>query len=97
MKDKNDYIEAAQQIIMSCGLAKAQHNERSALCLLALLRSFEAHARHDSLVAYLAERETLVARSAKVREQPRIKVEIAACHLIHFNGVRFPGPCPAGD
>ncbi len=37
MKDKNDYIEAAQQIIISLGLPKAQHNERSALCLLALL------------------------------------------------------------
>ena len=35
MKDKNDYIEAAQQIIISLGLPKAQHNERSALCLLA--------------------------------------------------------------
>jgi len=37
MKDKNDYIEAAQQIIVSLGLPRAQQNERSALCLLALL------------------------------------------------------------
>ena len=37
MKDKNDYIEAAKQIIIALGLAKAQHNERTALCLLALL------------------------------------------------------------
>lgn len=37
MKDKNDYIEAAQQIIISLGLPKAQQNERTALCLLALL------------------------------------------------------------
>lgn len=37
MKDKSDYIEAAQQIIISLGLPKAQQNERTALCLLALL------------------------------------------------------------
>ena len=34
---KNKYIDAAQQIIISLGLPKAQHNERSALSLLALL------------------------------------------------------------
>lgn len=37
MNDKNYYIEAAQQIIISLGLPRAQQNERSALCLLALL------------------------------------------------------------
>ncbi|NMG17716.1 BsuBI/PstI family type II restriction endonuclease [Aromatoleum bremense] len=37
MKNKNDYIEAAHQIIISLGLPRAQRNERSALCLLALL------------------------------------------------------------
>ena len=37
MKNKNEYIEAAQQIIVSLGLPRAQQNERSALCLLALL------------------------------------------------------------
>jgi hypothetical protein len=37
MKDDKKHIEAAQQIIISLGLPKAQHNERSALCLLALL------------------------------------------------------------
>lgn len=37
MKEKSYYIEAAQQILISLGLPKAQHNERSALCLLALL------------------------------------------------------------
>ncbi len=37
MSDKNVYIEAAQQIIKSLGLPQAQQNERSALCLLALL------------------------------------------------------------
>jgi hypothetical protein len=34
---KNEYIEAAQQIIISLGLPRAQQNERSALSLLALL------------------------------------------------------------
>ncbi|MHB1676807.1 MAG: BsuBI/PstI family type II restriction endonuclease [Sulfuriferula sp.] len=37
MTNKNDYIEAAHQIIISLGLPRAQQNERSALCLLALL------------------------------------------------------------
>ncbi|MEO5342047.1 MAG: restriction endonuclease [Gammaproteobacteria bacterium SHHR-1] len=37
MRKKKDYIEAARQIIISLGLPRAQQNERSALCLLALL------------------------------------------------------------
>ena len=37
MNNKNDYTEAAHQIIISLGLPRAQQNERSALCLLALL------------------------------------------------------------
>ena len=161
MSNQNDYIEAAQQIIASLGLPRAQQNERSALCLLALLnltpgkawadaenplvgitpimnwvrehygkvyapntretfrrqsmhqfcaagvalynpdkpdrpvnspkavyqiepaalsmlRTFGSPAWHDSLATYLAERETLVTRYAKEREQNRIPVEIAA-------------------
>lgn len=37
MSDKDDYLKAARQIIISLGLPRAQQNERSALCLLALL------------------------------------------------------------
>ncbi len=37
MNDKNGYIDAAQQVIISLGLPRTQQNERSALCLLALL------------------------------------------------------------
>ena len=37
MNDKNAYIDAAHQIIISLGLPRAQQNERSALSLLALL------------------------------------------------------------
>lgn len=160
MNNQNDYIEAAQQIIVSFGLPRAQQNERSALCLLALLnltpgkawsdaenplvgitpimdwarehygkeyapntretfrrqtmhqfcdagmalynpdkperpvnspkavyqiepaaltllRTFGTSRWHDCLAAYLAERETLVARYAMEREQNRIPVEIA--------------------
>jgi hypothetical protein len=160
MNNKNDYIEAAHQVIISLGLPRAQQNERSALCLLALLnltpgtawanaqnplvgitpimdwarehydkeyapntretirrqtmhqfcdagialynpdkpdrpvnspkavyqvepaalallRTFGTPAWHKSLAAYLAERETLVARYAMEREQNRIPVEIA--------------------
>lgn len=36
MNNQNDYIEAAQQIIASLGLPRAQQNERSALCLRAV-------------------------------------------------------------
>lgn len=157
---KNEYIEAAHQIIISLGLPRAQQNERSALSLLAmlnltpgkpwaqaenplvgitpimdwarehygkeyapntretfrrqtmhqfcdagvalynpdkpdrpvnspkavyqvepaalkLLRSFGTAKWLDNLTAYLAERETLVAKYAKEREQNRIPVEIA--------------------
>jgi hypothetical protein len=160
MNKQDDYIAWAQQIIVSLGLPRAQQNERSALCLLALLnltpgkawakaenplvgitpimfwarehygkeyapntretfrrqsmhqfcdagvavynpdkpdrpvnspkavyqiepaalallRTFGTPAWHDSLAAYLAQRETLVARYAKEREQNRIPVEIA--------------------
>lgn len=160
MKNKKDDIEAARQVIISLGLPRTQQNERSALCLLALLnltpgkswaeaenplvgitpimnwakehydkeyapntretvrrqtmhqfcdaglalynpdnpnrpvnspkavyqiepaalellRTFGGEAWHDRLIAYLAERETLVARYAKERGQNRIPVEIA--------------------
>lgn len=168
MNNKSDYIEAAQQIIVSLGLPRAQHNERSALCLLALLnltpgkawvdaenpllgitpimnwarehfnkdykpntresvrrqtmhqfcdaglavanpdkptrpvnspqwcyqiepaalallRTFGTPAWHDNLAAYLAERETLVARYAKERDQNRIPVEISPGQQIHLS------------
>ncbi len=160
MNNKNDYIEAAHQILISLGLPRAQQNERSALCLLALLnltpgkawadaenplvgitpiidwvrdhydkeyapntretirrqtmhqfrdagialynpdrpdrpvnsprtvyqieptalallRTVNTPAWHDTLTTYLAERETLVARYAKEREQNRIPIEIS--------------------
>lgn len=44
---------------------------------LALLRTFGSPAWRDGLAAYLAGRETLVARYAREREQNRIPVEIA--------------------
>ena len=34
---KNNHLEKAHQILISLGLPLVQHNERSALCLLALL------------------------------------------------------------
>jgi BsuBI/PstI restriction endonuclease domain/BsuBI/PstI restriction endonuclease HTH domain len=160
MTSKNDYIAAAQQIIVSLGIPRAQQNERSALCLLALLnlapgkawadaekplvgitpimdwarehygkayapntretirrysmhqfcdagvarynpdkpdrpvnspnavyqieasalrllRTFGTAAWHSNLATYLAKRETLVAKYAKVRKQNRVAVEIA--------------------
>jgi hypothetical protein len=44
---------------------------------LTLLRSFDSPAWHDCLAAYLADRETLAARYAMVREQSRVPVQIA--------------------
>lgn len=37
MRNINDHLQAAQEIIICLGLPRAQQNERSALCLLALL------------------------------------------------------------
>jgi len=37
MNDKNAHVNAAHKILISIGLPRAQQNERSALCLLALL------------------------------------------------------------
>ena len=37
MNDKNDHVKAAHKILISIGVPRAQQNERSALCLLALL------------------------------------------------------------
>ena len=45
MNNQNDYIEAAQQIIVSLGLPRAQQNERSALCLLGSSQKTENKAR----------------------------------------------------
>ncbi|WP_040098928.1 BsuBI/PstI family type II restriction endonuclease, partial [Aeromonas australiensis] len=52
---------------------------------LALLRTFGTPAWHDNLAAYLAERETLVARYAKERDQNRIPVEISPGQQIHLS------------
>jgi hypothetical protein len=165
MNFPTDHIEAARQIIISLGLPRAQHNERSALCLLALLnltpnkpwadaenplvgitpimdwarehygkeyapntretvrrqtmhqfcdagvalynpdqpgrpvnspkavyqiepatllllRAFGTRKWRRNLASYLSQRETLVAKYAKEREQKRIPVEIAPGHKI---------------
>jgi hypothetical protein len=161
MNHRNDHVEAALQILLSLGLPRAQQNERSALCLLALLnltpgkawadaesplvgitpimdwarvhygkeyapntretvrrrtmhqfcdaglvlynpdqpdrpvnspravyqiepsllallRTFGTEKWPHSLAVYLSERETLVARYAREREQNRIPVQITA-------------------
>jgi hypothetical protein len=44
---------------------------------LALLRTFNTPAWDDALTTYLADRETLIARYAKEREQNRVPVEIS--------------------
>lgn len=49
---------------------------------LTLVRSYGTEAWHANLTAYLAERETLIARYALEREQNRIPVEIAPCKKI---------------
>ncbi len=44
---------------------------------LALLRTFDTPGWHDALTAYLTQRDTLVARYSREREQRRVPVEIA--------------------
>ncbi|MBW4482917.1 MAG: restriction endonuclease [Tildeniella torsiva UHER 1998/13D] len=44
---------------------------------LALLRTFDTAAWHDALTTYLSDRETLIARYAKEREQNQVPVQIA--------------------
>ena len=46
MNHKESAIQAAQETIKSLGLPQAQPNERSALCLLALLNLTESHLKH---------------------------------------------------
>ncbi len=48
MNTRSGYIEAAHQIIVSLGLPQAQQNERSALCLLALLNLTPSKAWSDA-------------------------------------------------
>lgn len=48
MSATDEYIEAARQIIISLGLPRAQQNERSALCLLALLNLTPGKAWDDA-------------------------------------------------
>lgn len=168
MSTKEELIEDALQVILSLGLPKAQHNERSALCLLAilnltpgktwrqasnpligitpimdwirkqyekdyapntretirrqtmhqfcdaglalynpdcptrpvnspkavyqvepsaleLLRTFGTPTWHDALAGYMVERETLIARYAREREQNMIPVEIAPGQKINLS------------
>lgn len=47
------------------------------MAALALLRSFGTEAWHDNLTTYLAERETVIAKYSKEREQTRVPVQIA--------------------
>lgn len=48
MNNKNDYISDANEIIVSLGLPRPQQNERSALCLLALLNLAPGKAWSDA-------------------------------------------------
>ncbi len=49
---------------------------------LTLVRSYGSHEWHKNLTAYLANRETLIAKYAKAREQNRIPVEISPGKVI---------------
>lgn len=48
MNDKSALIKSARQIVVAFGLPRAQHNERSALCLLALLNLTPGTAWQDA-------------------------------------------------
>lgn len=168
MSLQDDHVRAATSVLLSLGLPRAQQNERSALCLLALLnlspgepwsaaespllgitpimdwirahyqkeyapntretirrqtmhqfcdagialynpdspgravnspravyqispatlslvRTFGSAEWHDALMAFLADRHTLVAQYARVREQSRVPVEIAPGRAIQLS------------
>lgn len=72
MNDKNDYIEAAQRIIISLGCP-----ERSRTSVQVVLAGPFQHGM-ICRVAWLAQRETLAARYAKESAQNRILVEAAS-------------------
>lgn len=52
---------------------------------LALLRTYGSTKWHNSLTGYLAKRQTLAARYARVREQNRIPVQVAPGQKIHLS------------
>lgn len=58
---------------------------------LALLRTFATPAWPDRLAAYLAQRETLVARYAKERQQKRIPVQVAPGQHISLSPGKHSG------
>jgi hypothetical protein len=69
MNNQNDYIEAAQQIIVSLGLPRAQQNERSALCLLALLNLTPGKNRSGIMLLFMQTAHKAWAGCAKTRKQ----------------------------
>jgi hypothetical protein len=73
MNNKNDYIEAAHQIIIALGLPRAQQNERSALALLALLNLTPGKVWAEAENPLMG----ITPIMDWVREQNRIPVEIA--------------------
>ena len=89
MNNKNDYIKIAHQIIISLGMPRAQHNERSALCLLALLNLTPRTAWADAQNPLLGITPIM---DSEIAWETEVWVADAPSHLIHFNGVRFLGP-----
>ena len=71
MTQHNGHTEDAYQILISLGLPRAQRNERSALCLLALLNpismasAFLGHMVHRLVLAAAASSTTPVSPSVR--------------------------------
>jgi hypothetical protein len=91
----HEHINEAKQILISLGLPRAQQNERSALCLLALLNLTPRKKWSKAGLVYVTAfpNLTIMARYlGEIAWETEVWVSEAPSHLIHFNGERFLGP-----
>lgn len=97
-------VADAIAILSALGLPQAQQNERSALCLLALLDLSPAAPSADACAPLLGITPIMdwarehYAKASRYAQQIAWETEVwvaeAPSHLIHFNGTRFLGPYP---
>lgn len=84
MNNKKKHIESARQIIISLGLPRAQHNERSALF---------AESKIGLVYVTAFPNRTFMSRHlSEIAWETEVWVADAPSHLIHFDGLRFLGP-----
>lgn len=87
MTDQQKIAEALK-ILVALSLPRAQQNERSALCLLALLNIGPS----TKWATAFPNRATMSRHLGDLAWETEVWVADSPSHLIHFNGVRFLGP-----